>query len=45
MPVVSYARSNDFPAFYTRKSGFKVCPGVISMITMLNQDLQVSVEH
>ncbi|KAF8140305.1 indigoidine synthase A-like protein [Boletus edulis] len=23
VPVVSYAESNDFPAFYTRKSGFK----------------------
>ncbi|KAG6381132.1 Indigoidine synthase A like protein-domain-containing protein [Boletus reticuloceps] len=23
VPVVSYAKSNDFPAFYTRKSGFK----------------------
>jgi pseudouridylate synthase / pseudouridine kinase len=25
VPVVSYAESNDFPAFYTRKSGSKVC--------------------
>lgn len=25
VPVISYAESNDFPAFYTRKSGFKVC--------------------
>ena len=37
---MSYAESNDFPAFYTRKSGFKVCPGYIDMIVMLSQALQ-----
>lgn len=37
---MSYAESDDFPAFYTRKSGFKVGPGVIDMIMMVNQALQ-----
>lgn len=40
VPVISYADSNDFPAFYSRKSGFKVCPRVVDMITMLRMALQ-----
>lgn len=40
VPVISYADSSDFPAFYTRKSGFKVCPRAINMIVMLRKALQ-----
>ena len=26
VPVLSYSKTNDFPAFYTPRSGFKVTP-------------------